>query len=322
MNLTQDDDGRATRHSACIRCDRVDGFPCLLGAKSDAQVICVDPALRHDNVTMITGAHVRRLDTDPSGRTVTGVVAEFEDGTTRVFGADIVVVSCGAVNSAALLLRSANDRHPGGLANSSDVVGRHYMRHNNLALMAVSKEPNPTRFQKTLALHDWYLGADDWDFPLGGIQMLGKSDADQVRGEAPRWAGAALPDMPFETLAHHAVDFWLCGEDLPLPESRVTLDKDGAVHLALDEKNNIAGLHRLRHRLQGMLGHLGMHEQHLLPRSIYLHKGMPIGATAHQAGTVRFGADRGRPRWTSPARPTTWTTSTSSTRPSFRASVR
>ncbi|MGW4392208.1 GMC oxidoreductase [Streptomyces sp. NPDC004685] len=291
VNLTQDENGRATHDSACIRCDRVDGFPCLMGAKSDAQVICVDPALTYDNVTMVTDAYVRRLETDPTGRTVTKVVAELGNGATEEFGADIVVVAAGAVNSAVLLLRSASDRHPGGLANSSDVVGRHYMRHNNLALMAVSKEPNPTRFQKTLALNDWYLGADDWEYPLGGIQMLGKSDADQIHGEAPRWAGAVMPDMPFDVLAHHAVDFWLCGEDLPLPESRVTLDKDDAIHLALDEKNNIAGLKRLRHKLQGMLGHLGMHEHHLLDHSIYLHKGMPIGATAHQAGTVRFGDD-------------------------------
>lgn len=291
VDLTQDEQGRAAHGSACIRCDRVDGFPCLLGAKSDAQVICVDPALEHDNVTMLTNAEVRRLETGTDGRTVTGVVTELADGVTETFRADIVVVACGAVNSAALLLRSANDWHPRGLANSSDVVGRHYMRHNNLALMAVSKEPNPTRFQKTLALHDWYLGADDWDYPLGGIQMLGKSDADQIHGEAPRWAGAVAPDMPFEMLAHHAVDFWLCGEDLPLPTNRVTLDGDGGIHLALDEKNNIAGLHRLRHKLQGMLGHLGMHEHHLLSHSIYLHKGMPIGATAHQAGTVRFGTD-------------------------------
>ncbi|MGY3205707.1 GMC oxidoreductase [Streptomyces sp. TE5632] len=291
VNLTQGENGGATHDSVCIRCDRVDGFPCLMGAKSDAQVVCVDPALKYDNVTMVTGADVRSLETDPTGRTVTRVVAELGDGTTERFGADIVVVAAGAVNSAVLLLRSANDKHPGGLANSSDVVGRHYMRHNNLALMAVSKEPNPTRFQKTLALHDWYLGADDWDYPLGGIQMLGKSDADQIHGEAPRWAGAVAPDMPFEVLAHHAVDFWLCGEDLPLPESRVTLDKDDRIHLALDEKNNIAGLKRLQHKLRGMLGHLGMHEHHLLDHSIYLHKGMPIGATAHQAGTVRFGED-------------------------------
>ncbi|MFJ2396564.1 GMC oxidoreductase [Streptomyces sp. NPDC087843] len=291
VDLTQDERGGAAHGSACIRCDRVDGFPCLLGAKSDAQVICVDPALAHANVEMLTHADVRRLETDPGGRSVTKVVATVGDGSTVEFGVDIVVVACGAVNSAVLLLRSANDRHPRGLANSSDVVGRHYMRHNNLALMAISREPNDTTFQKTLALNDWYLGSDDWDHPLGGIQMLGKSDSAQIHGEAPGWAGAVVPDLPFEVLAHHAVDFWLCGEDLPVAGNRVTLDRDGGIHLALDETNNIAGLQRLRHELQGMLGHLGMYEHHLLSHSIYLHKGMPIGATAHQAGTVRFGTD-------------------------------
>jgi choline dehydrogenase-like flavoprotein len=291
VNLVQDEQGGATHGSACIRCDRVDGFPCLVGAKSDAQVICVDPALTHANVRMITNAYAERLETDPTGRTVTTVVTRLGDGSTVRLGADIVVVACGAVNSAALLLRSASDRHPTGLANSSDVVGRHYMRHNNLALMAVSKEPNPTRFQKTLALNDWYLRADDWDYPLGGIQMLGKSDAEQIRANAPRWAGRVSPEMPFEVLAHHAVDFWLCGEDVPLPDSRVTLDDDGRIHLTLDEKNNVEGLKRLRHKLEGMLGDLGMHEHRLLDHSIYMHKGMPIGATAHQAGTVRFGTD-------------------------------
>ncbi|MFJ1864275.1 GMC oxidoreductase [Streptomyces sp. NPDC088097] len=291
VNLTQDAKGGATHGSVCIRCNRVDGFPCLVRGKADAQVICVEPALEYEHVRMVTGANVRRLETGPTGRTVNGVVAEMEDGSEARFRGDIVVVACGAANSAALLLRSANEHHPRGLANSSDTVGRHYMRHNNLALMAVSKEPNDTQFQKTLALNDWYLGADDWDFPLGGIQMLGKSDADQIKGEAPHWAGLASPDMPFEVLAHHAVDFWLCGEDLPLPENRVTLDGNGDIHLTLDEKNNIEGLKRLQHKLRGMLGQLGMHPHHLLPHSLYLHKGMPIGATAHQAGTVRFGTD-------------------------------
>ncbi|MCZ4122340.1 GMC oxidoreductase [Streptomyces sp. H39-S7] len=291
VNLTQDEHGRATNDSVCIRCNRVDGFPCLVRGKADAQVICVDPALEHPNVTLLTGANIRRLETDPAGRSISTVVAELEDGSAAHFSSDIVVVACGAVNSAALLLRSANEQHPNGLANASDVVGRHYMRHNNEALMAVSKEPNDTQFQKTLALNDWYLGSDDWDYPLGGIQMLGKSDSDQIRGEAPRWAGMASPDMPFEVLAHHAVDFWLCGEDLPQPENRVTLDGDSRIHLALDEKNNVEGLKRLQHKLRGMLGHLGMHPHHLLPHSLYLHKGMPIGATAHQAGTVRFGSD-------------------------------
>ncbi|MGH8868290.1 MAG: GMC oxidoreductase [Actinomycetes bacterium] len=290
VDLTQDSNGQATHESRCIRCDRVDGFPCLLGAKSDAQVICVDPALAYDNVEMVTNAHVRRLETDPTGRTVTRVVTTLGDGSEVAFTADLVVVACGAVNSAVLLLASANDQHPRGLANSSDVVGRHYMRHNNVALIALSREPNPTRFQKTLALHDWYAGADDWDYPLGGIQMLGKSDPVQIRSGAPRWASHLTPNMPYEVMAHHAVDFWLCGEDLPAADNRVTLDSDGHVHLALDEHNNAEGVTRLRHKLQGMLSHLGMHE-HLLDHTAYLHQAMPIGATAHQAGTVRFGND-------------------------------
>src|SRR3954449_9134664 len=202
---------------------------------------------------LLTNTRVDRLEPGPDGRSVNSVVTAREDGSEERFTADVVVVSCGAVNSAALLLRSANDQHPNGLANSSDVVGRHYLRHNNLAMMAVSKDPNPTRFQKTLALNDWYLGSDDWDYPLGGIQMLGKSDDEQIRANAPRWAGKVSPGMPFEVMAHHAVDFWLCGEDLPLPDNRVTLRKDGSIQLALDEKHNTAGVIRLRHHLQDML---------------------------------------------------------------------
>jgi choline dehydrogenase-like flavoprotein len=266
VNLVEVEPGRAARSSVCIRCDRVDGFPCLLNAKSDSQVICVDPVLSQDNVTLITGANVQRLETDGSGRSVTGVVTLLEDGSETTFTGDIVVVACGAVNSAALLLKSRGDSYPDGLANSSGVVGRHYMRHNNDALMAVSREPNPTRFQKTLAMNDWYLGADDWDYPLGGIQMLGKSDDEEIHAQAPRWAGKISPDLPFEILAHHAVDIWLCGEDLPQADNRVTVDAEGAIRLS-------------------------MHEHHLLDRSLYLHKSMPIGATAHQAGTVRFGTD-------------------------------
>lgn len=291
VNLLQDATGGALHSSVCIRCDRVDGFPCLVQAKSDAQVVCVDPALEHDNVTLMTNAYVQRLETDPTGRSVQSVVTQLGDGTTVRLSADIVVVSAGAVNSAALLLRSRTADLPNGLANSSDVVGRHYMRHNNLALMAVSEEPNPTRFQKTLALHDWYLGADDFEYPLGGIQMLGKSDDEQIRANAPRWAGKVTPGMPLEVLAHHAVDFWLCGEDLPQAQNRVTLEKDDQIRLTLNPKNNTEGVTRLMHKLEGMLGDLGMHKRKLLDHSIYLHKGMPIGATAHQAGTVRFGAD-------------------------------
>src|ERR671913_259748 len=167
----------------CVRCDRFDGFPCLTDGKADAHVLCVRPALKHDNVTLLTHAKVERLETDPSGRTVNRVVTE-----QGVFSADVVVVSCGAANSAALLLRSASDRHPNGLANSSDVVGRHYMAHINSAVIAISKEPNTTRFQKTLGVNDFYFGADDFGYPLGHIQMLGKTDRGILRAGAPWFA--------------------------------------------------------------------------------------------------------------------------------------
>ena len=147
--LDQDVNGNPLHSSKCIRCDRVDGFPCLVNAKADAQTICIDTALQQPNVTMMTNVIVDRLETDASGRQVTGVVATIKDeGEVHIAG-DIVVVACGALNSALLLLRSANDSHPNGLGNSSDQVGRNYLRHNNVAMMALSKEPNTTRFQKT-----------------------------------------------------------------------------------------------------------------------------------------------------------------------------
>jgi len=290
IDLAQDEDGRATHDSPCIRCDRVDGFPCLVGAKSDAETIAVRPALAaHPNLELRTQATVRKLVTDPSGRTVTGVETELADGSKTTFGADIVVLSAGSILSSVLLLASANDQHPRGLANSSGVVGRHYMRHNNVALMALSKDPNPTLFQKTLALNDFYGPSKDWDYPMGNIQMLGKSDDWQVKGEAPkmlRWA----PDAGFEIAASHSLDFWLAGEDLPLPDSRVTLRNDGSVKLSLVSENNTEGVKRLRRRFDAMLGDLGIHSK-TFARGVYLHKDMDVSATAHQAGTVRFGTD-------------------------------
>ena len=90
------------------------------------------------------------------------VIVERE-GRQEDYAADIVVVACGALSSALLLLRSSNDRHPRGLANGSDQVGRNYIRHNMSVLMAIMKEPNHTVFQKTLALSDYYFG------PMTGI---------------------------------------------------------------------------------------------------------------------------------------------------------
>jgi choline dehydrogenase-like flavoprotein len=215
------------------------------------------------------------------------------DGSEARFSGEVVVVSCGALNSALLLLRSANDQHPNGLANGSDQVGRNYMRHNNMALMAISREPNPTRFQKTLALNEWYLKGDGWEYPFGGIQMLGKSDGIQLRAMAPRrvkWGAKLTPESSLDEIALHGVDFWLSAEDLPLPDNRLTIDDDGTPRLALADENNMEPLKRLRKKFESMLSELGF-EEGTHRRNVYLHEGMAISATAHQSGTTRFGTD-------------------------------
>jgi choline dehydrogenase-like flavoprotein len=285
--LLEEKDGKALHTSACVRCAAFDGFPCLVDGKADAQVICVDRAIEHSNVTLLTGAYVKRLETDASGRTITKVLVERE-GQPEQYSASIVVVSCGAINSAALLLRSANDKHSNGLANSSDVVGRHYMRHNNSAFMALSRQPNPTVFQKTLGLNDFYFRSEDWEYPMGGIQMLGKTDGEMLKGEAPGWA-IWKPEFALDYMAEHSIDFWVQSEDLPHPDNRVTLNSDGTITLALQETNT-EGHQRLIAKLKSMLNDLDLHE-HLMSRSLYLGKDIPIGGTAHQAGTIRFGSD-------------------------------
>jgi choline dehydrogenase-like flavoprotein len=160
--------------SRCIRTATCDGFPCLLHAKSDAEVQGVRPALEFPNVTLLTNAQAVRLATNPAGTEVTGVEVD-HGGTREVFEADLYVLSCGAANSAKLLLASADDQHPNGLANGSDQVGRNYMFHNSQAVLALSKEPNPTVFQKTLGVNDFYFGTGDFQYPMGNIQMIGKS---------------------------------------------------------------------------------------------------------------------------------------------------
>jgi choline dehydrogenase-like flavoprotein len=285
--LLDEKNGKPLHTSACVRCDAFDGYPCLVNGKADAQIICVEPVLKHANVTLLTNAFVERLETKPDGRSVSAVHVDHE-GTKEAYSADIVVVACGALNSALLLLRSACDKHPDGLANSSGVVGRHYMRHNNMAFMAISHEPNPTKFQKTLALNDFYFGAPDFSYPLGHIQMLGKSHGATIKAEASSWT-RLMPEIPFDVMAHHAVDFWLTSEDLPDANNRIMYDRDGRVILDLTE-NNTEGHRRLQAKLKAMLASLGLHP-HLVPRSLYLGKDIPIGGTAHQAGTIRFGRD-------------------------------
>src|SRR5690349_7768625 len=267
----------------CVRCDRFDGFPCLTDGKADAHVRCVRPALEHPNVTLRRHAKVERLETSGSGREVTSVVVD-RRGVEERYSADVVVVSCGAVNSAALLLRSANDAHPRGLANASDVVGRNYMAHINSGVIAISTTPNPTRFQKTLGINDYYWGAEDFEHPLGHIQMLGKSDRNILRGGAPWFA----PGLALDFMAKHAIDFWLTTEDLPHPDNRVTVDRRGQIHLAKVE-HNIEPHRRLLAKLKDLIGHIGC--ETMIPSWSVLDQRIPLAGVAHQCGTVRFGTD-------------------------------
>jgi choline dehydrogenase-like flavoprotein len=275
-------------YSTCIRCQTCDGYPCLVHAKSDAEVCAVRPAVEFPNVTLLRNAKVLKLDTNASGTSVTSVEAEV-DGERETFRGEIVVVSCGAANSAKLLLMSANDRHPRGLANGSDQVGRHYMFHNSQAALALSLEPNPTMFQKTLALNDFYFGMDGFDYPVGNIQMMGKSLGAMYRGQKPIET-ALLPMKALDEIACHAVDFWLTTEDLPDPNNRVTVDSAGKLTLSYTPNNQVPR-QKLYDKLKSMLGHMGLHPGHLIPHDLYMKTEIPIAGCAHQAGTCRFGND-------------------------------
>jgi choline dehydrogenase-like flavoprotein len=290
LGVQLDEKNRNT--SKCIRCDTCDGFPCLVLAKSDSQVMCVDPALQYPNVTLLTNAYVERLETSSTGREITKVLVKRNGGAESYTG-DIVVVSCGAINSAALLLRSASDKHRRGLANSSDVVGRHYMGHVNSVLMAISKCPNPTTFQKTLALNDFYFASKEWPYPMGHISFVGKLDGETLKAGAP----AVAPGWTLDVMAKHSLDFWLTSEDLPDPDNRVTLSRNGKVVLSY-KPNNEESHKRLIAKLESVMKaqskcptHGDQCYQGLFARNLFLGQRIPLAGVAHQNGTIRFGRD-------------------------------
>jgi choline dehydrogenase-like flavoprotein len=285
-------DEKNPQASKCIRCDTCDGYPCLIDAKSDSQTLCVDPALRFPNVSLLTNAYVERLETTASGREVSRVVVT-RNGATESYSADVVVVSCGAINSAALLLRSANEKHPRGLANSSDIVGRHYMGHVNSVLLAVSKCPNPTLYEKTLAVNDFYFGSKEWNYPMGHFSFVGKLDGVALSAGAP----AIAPGWTLDLMAKHALSFWLTSEDLPDPNNRVTLDRDGRIVLQYTPNNQEAHA-RLTSKLKGLMSQQSKcnvhgHDCHqgLFARNLFLGDRIPLAGVAHQNGTIRFGSD-------------------------------
>lgn len=260
-----------------------DGYPDPTETKADAEVVCVAPALECPNVTLLVGALAERLETDASGRRVQRVLVR-RNGRLEEYAADVVVLACGAINSAALLLRSASDRHPGGLANRSGLVGRNYMCHNNGMVIAISDEPNPSQFQKAFAIADFYHGADDSPHPLGLIQLMGKPDADFLESLAREH----LPGVPADRLWTHTVDFFITAEDLPDPENRVSLSADGRIRLAYRE-NNREAYDRLRARLVAHFDAIGRSGKEHLHHHAYVGPKLGVSGVSHQAGTLRFG---------------------------------
>jgi choline dehydrogenase-like flavoprotein len=163
------------------------------------------------------------------------------------------------------------------------------MFHNSKAVVALSKDLNETVFQKTLALNDFYFGADDYEWPVGNIQMVGKSNAQAMKGEEPKLTKLA-PHWALSDVAEHAVDFWLTTEDLPLPENRVTVDDAGDVHLSYRSTNDDEA-DRLYHELRRLLNHVGLADHHVLEKNFYMDMNIPVAGCAHQVGTCRFGTD-------------------------------
>jgi choline dehydrogenase-like flavoprotein len=278
--------------STCIRCDTCDGFPCLVHGKADAEVEGIAPALKFPNVTLKTEAKVLRLQTSKSGREITGVETEI-GGETYLFRGDIVVVACGAINSAALLLRSANDRHPTGLANRSDRVGRNLMKHLTTAMVQLSTTPNPDVYQKTICLNDFYWGEPDFLYPMGEVQNTGNVLGDMIPAEAPSLLAPLaklVPGFGLQQIANHSTGWWLQTEDLPDPNNRVWVEGD-KLHLNYTP-NNTKARDRLIHRWTEVLKAIDKAAENVrVHHGIYPRNNTGIQVVGHQCGTCRFGED-------------------------------
>jgi choline dehydrogenase-like flavoprotein len=261
----------------CVRCATCDAFPCRIDAKGDAETRLLRPALQKGGVTLMTGARVSRLVTDASGRRIESVIVDTREGM-QTIGGELFVLSAGAVNSAALLLASKNDKWPRGLANSSDAVGRYYMNHNCTAILAVDpRTVNDTRFPKTLSVNDFYFGGAHDRWPLGNLQMLGKIREPMLRGVMPYVPGVAL-----RYLASHSVDLYAMSEDLPRPQSRVEVSATGEIRLSW-RRTNLKAHERLVHKAKRMLKNAGF--------PLVMSRRFGDDTPSHQCGTVRFGAD-------------------------------
>jgi choline dehydrogenase-like flavoprotein len=271
----------------CIPCTTCNSFACRLHAKSEADVCCVRPALTQPNVEIWTNALARRLLTDPSGRRVEAVEIARDNSVVKV-EASRVVVSCGAVNSAALLLRSASDKHPNGLANSSGLVGRRYMAH--LATMMQGFHPfrkNATVFQKTVGINDYYFSGPKTSYPLGHIQSQGRTHGvmAKVVGDTRSYFGVPMRGIPlgaYDWWVERGVDWLAMSEDLPDAANRVTIDPGGRIQL-IYRPNNLRAHGMLVNETKRMMRRLGFW--------IVMTHSHGSKNTTHQCGTLVFGSD-------------------------------
>jgi choline dehydrogenase-like flavoprotein len=276
----------------CIKCKTCGGYPCLLKAKCDARTRALEPTLAYPNVTLLTGRKAVRVTTDPSGKTVTSVITESTQGEETWTG-DIIVLAAGAVNTAVLLLASANDQYPKGLANGSDQVGRHYAFHTLTAMVSLTLAPIHSVFPKTLAVNDFYWKdpRGGFDFPMGHIQLLEYMSGQTLEGQISQYLPPALaPTFAFDAVAERLLSFLVISEDLPDPNNRVRRASDGRIFVDYTY-NNLEGHERLvktlHDALDGFVSHAHPISQHHLEFSSLL----PLYGTAHQLGTVRFGKD-------------------------------
>lgn len=264
--------------------ENFDGFPDPTDSKADGHTMCLRPALTNRHVTLLTHAYVHKLETDASGRRITSVVTDVK-GERIIFSAGLVIVACGAVNSAALFLRSANDKHPDGLANSSGQVGRNLMLHHNGCLVAFTKKKNDCAFQKSLGIADFYHGADDSSLPLGEIQLMGRNDPDTIVWLAEK----IYPGKTYEELKLMSIDFWLTAEDLPHPGNRVTLRKDGSIKVDYT-RTNYTAYEKLKNKLKQVFARLGEIDPDYKDTQ-WNGYDLDVSGMSHQNGTLRFGID-------------------------------
>lgn len=267
------------RGGACVLCHTCDSFACLVDAKGDADVCAVRPALNaaSGNVSLLANAAVTHLETDSTGRTVIAAHINHRGRPIKV-RAKRFVVACGAVNTAALLLRSSSDENPRGLANGSDQVGRNFMTHLTTFLLGIDpRRKNDAIYQKTFGINDWYCPGPTTKHPLGNIQGLGK-----LRGAQAKLGQPHTPLPILEAVTNYSLDLLVQSEDLPVPDSRVQLDSRGMVSLTRRMTN--VGSHE----------ELSSRTKHLVRKSgfpIVLTRSLGVEATSHQCGTTRMGTD-------------------------------